>query len=323
MAETTSKQLLHLVFGGELTSLDAVEFKDLDKLEIVGDLSELRDRLRGVEGAGAEDRRQRADALLHRAHAPAARSRDRRDAADQLSGIVLPMLSWKRLGRQRWVQVAAGTLAAEYLRFVFKTTRSLVIEPADGYARIDAAASGHSRDVARPAFHVPRSSGGRAIEGKVLISHHRDAEINAIAAERLGIETIRGSGDIGGEFMRKGGLGAFRQMLDTLEAGDSVALTADVPKIARRAGRGIVMLARQSGRPIFPIALATSRRYVLRNWDKTTHKSALQPRRCGLRGAGARAGRCRRCRDGRLPAAGRGQFERATARAYAIVDRKD
>ena len=30
------------------------------------------------------------------------------------------------------------------------------------------------------------------------------------------------------------------------------------------------MLARQSGRPIFPIALATSRRYVLRNWDKTT-----------------------------------------------------
>ena len=36
MAETTPKQLLHLVFGGELTSLDAVEFKDLSKVEIVG-----------------------------------------------------------------------------------------------------------------------------------------------------------------------------------------------------------------------------------------------------------------------------------------------
>lgn len=36
MAEATPKQLLHLVFGGELTSLDAVEFKDLNKLEIVG-----------------------------------------------------------------------------------------------------------------------------------------------------------------------------------------------------------------------------------------------------------------------------------------------
>jgi hypothetical protein len=36
MAEANAKQLLHLVFGGELESLDTVEFKDLDKLEIVG-----------------------------------------------------------------------------------------------------------------------------------------------------------------------------------------------------------------------------------------------------------------------------------------------
>jgi hypothetical protein len=34
MAE--EKQLLHMVFGGELKSLDSVEFKDLDKLDIVG-----------------------------------------------------------------------------------------------------------------------------------------------------------------------------------------------------------------------------------------------------------------------------------------------
>jgi hypothetical protein len=36
MTEATPKQLLHLVFGGELKSLDAVEFKDLDKLDMVG-----------------------------------------------------------------------------------------------------------------------------------------------------------------------------------------------------------------------------------------------------------------------------------------------
>ena len=29
-------QLLHLVFGGELTKLDSVEFKDLEHLDIVG-----------------------------------------------------------------------------------------------------------------------------------------------------------------------------------------------------------------------------------------------------------------------------------------------
>jgi Domain of unknown function (DUF4170) len=30
------RQLLHLVFGGELTGLDQVEFRDLGKLDIVG-----------------------------------------------------------------------------------------------------------------------------------------------------------------------------------------------------------------------------------------------------------------------------------------------
>lgn len=31
-----AKQLLHLVFGGELTSLDKIEFNDLKKLDVVG-----------------------------------------------------------------------------------------------------------------------------------------------------------------------------------------------------------------------------------------------------------------------------------------------
>ncbi len=35
-ASHTSSQLLHLVFGGELTSLDGIEFKDLANLDIVG-----------------------------------------------------------------------------------------------------------------------------------------------------------------------------------------------------------------------------------------------------------------------------------------------
>lgn len=34
--ETAPKQLLHLVVGGELKSLDGTEFKDLNQLDIVG-----------------------------------------------------------------------------------------------------------------------------------------------------------------------------------------------------------------------------------------------------------------------------------------------
>jgi Domain of unknown function (DUF4170) len=34
--DTKPKQLLHLVFGGELSRLDQTEFQDLDRLDIVG-----------------------------------------------------------------------------------------------------------------------------------------------------------------------------------------------------------------------------------------------------------------------------------------------
>lgn len=230
------------------------------------------------------------------------------------------MLSWKRLGRQRWVQVTAGVLAAEYLRLVYKTS-SVVIDPPDGYARIDAQAPviiamWHGQHFMAPFAKRPSD------RGKVLISRHRDAEINAIAAERLGIETIRGSGDVGSEFLRKGGVGAFRALLAALEEGESVALTADVPKVARRAGRGIVMLARESGRPIFPIALATSRRYVLHNWDRTTINLPFsrgaavcgEPVRVPPDADNGALDRYRREVEDKLNA--------ATARAYALADRK-
>jgi hypothetical protein len=36
MADQPAKQLLHLVVGGELTSLEGVEFKDLNKVDLVG-----------------------------------------------------------------------------------------------------------------------------------------------------------------------------------------------------------------------------------------------------------------------------------------------
>ena len=70
---------------------------------------------------------------------------------------------------------------------------------------------------------------------------------------------------------RKGGVAALRNLLAALEENATVALTADVPKgPARIAGPGIVMLARMSGRPIVPIAPATSRSITLNSWDKAS-----------------------------------------------------
>src|SRR4029078_7194945 len=82
--------------------------------------------------------------------------------------------------------------------------------------------------------------------------------------------TIRGSGAHGPDFSGKGGLFAFNAAVRALREGHSVAMNADVPKVSRVAVLGIVKLAQMSGRPIYPVAVATRRRIVLDNWDRTT-----------------------------------------------------
>jgi lysophospholipid acyltransferase (LPLAT)-like uncharacterized protein len=176
------------------------------------------------------------------------------------------MLSSRRIASSPAVQRFIGFLAAEYLRLVWYTNR-LIVEPAHLYELVEPSqplivAMWHGQH-----FMVPFLSRGHRV--KVLISRHRDGEINAYAAERLGIGTVRGSGDHGGRFDQKGGVFAFKSMLTALAEGYNMALTADVPKIARKAGLGIIKLAQISGRPIYPVAVVTSRHVMLKNWDRS------------------------------------------------------
>jgi lysophospholipid acyltransferase (LPLAT)-like uncharacterized protein len=176
---------------------------------------------------------------------------------------------FRDLLRNSRVQRALGVLAAEYLRLVWLTNR-FSYEPANVYAIVEAdmpaiLAFWHGQHFMTPFLKIKERH-----RTKVLISRHRDGEFNAIAAERLGIGTIRGSGDHGGAFHRKGGVGAFREMVQALEEDWNVATTADVPKRSRVVGRGLIMLARESGRPIMPFAMVTSRFIRLKNWDSTT-----------------------------------------------------
>ena len=171
--------------------------------------------------------------------------------------------------RSSWVQRAAGFLAAEFLRLVWLTNKFRFV-PSDVYEIVEP-----QRPVILAFWHgqhfmTPFIKTKEIHATKVLISRHRDGEFNALAAERLGIGTIRGSGDHGSAFHRKGGVGAFKEMVRALEEKYYVALTADVPKRSRVAGLGIIMLARESGRPIMPLAIATSRFVRLNNWDGTT-----------------------------------------------------
>jgi lysophospholipid acyltransferase (LPLAT)-like uncharacterized protein len=230
------------------------------------------------------------------------------------------MLSSRRIARSPAVQRFIGLLAAEYLRFVWYTNR-LTVEPADLYEKVEPqqpiiVAMWHGQH-----FMAPFLS--RRHRVKVLISRHRDGEINAYAAQRLGIGTVRGSGDHGRRFDLKGGVGAFKSMLTALAEGYNMALTADVPKVARVAGLGIIKLARFSRRPIYPVAVATSRRIMLNNWDRSAVNLpfgrvaivAGEPVTVPADADDAMMEQCRSMVEQRL--------SQATERAYEIVDRKD
>jgi lysophospholipid acyltransferase (LPLAT)-like uncharacterized protein len=226
----------------------------------------------------------------------------------------------KHFARSRTMHRSIGTLAAEYLRLVWRTNRC-VIEPADFYERIAPdlpiiVAMWHGQHLMTPFLRRPEH------KVKVLISRHRDGEINAAAVERLGSATIRGSGNHGARYDIKGGVAAFKGMVDALSEGYIVAMTADVPKVSRVAGAGIVTLARFSGCPIYPVAAATSRRIELNNWDRTAVNLpfgriaivAGDPIRVAADADEAAQEAARQAVETGLNA--------ATARAYDIVDRR-
>ncbi len=176
---------------------------------------------------------------------------------------------WRKIRTSDGFRRVLGRSVAAYLKLVWKTQR-VTVEPANLYDWVDnemplILTFWHGQHFLTPFFSKPHH------KAKVMISRSFDADINAIAAEALGIGTIRGSGSHHNNFHKKGGVAATRQMLDTLSQGINVAMTADVPKVSRRAGLGVVSIAKHSGRPIYPVAIATSNRIVIRkSWDKSS-----------------------------------------------------
>ena len=162
----------------------------------------------------------------------------------------------------------AGSAGAAYLSLVDKTSSRKLI-PEDFY---DYAANFQPAIFAM--WHGEQLLAALArradFKSSVLISPSSDGDIIARVAEKWGASVIRGAGTFKrGKIAEKGGASAFRAMLDVLERGENMLLTADVPKKARVVGKGIITLAQKSGRPIIPLGLASSRfiRFE-KSWDK-------------------------------------------------------
>lgn len=178
------------------------------------------------------------------------------------------MSGFKKLSRSKTVLTIGGRLIASWLRFVHASSR-MVADPARQYDGIEdefpiIIALWHGQHLMVPLL---RREGLRV---RALISRSGDGHLNSVAAESLGVEVVRGSGGRNrSKTMSKGGIPALKNLIATLADGVSVAMTVNVPKTgARECGMGVITLAKLSGRPIIPVAYASSRYIELDTWDR-------------------------------------------------------
>jgi lysophospholipid acyltransferase (LPLAT)-like uncharacterized protein len=96
----------------------------------------------------------------------------------------------------------------------------------------------------------------------IVISAHRDGEVVAGVADRLGLRTIRGSST-------RGAARALLGLVRELESGGEVAVTPDGPRgPARRFASGALVAAQRAGAPIIGIGVSATRAWRLRSWDR-------------------------------------------------------
>lgn len=168
----------------------------------------------------------------------------------------------------RLLQRLVGRTLANYFKFVAATSRmNGSMEP--HFAEVKENLPAIFTFWHGEQFLIPTAVAGH-LPLCALVSRHGDGEIQAAAMESFGVRTIRGSGGKNRKkTLQKGGIRSSFDMLSSLESGESVCMTANVPRgPAREVGKGVVTLAKLSGRPIYPVAHVTSRNWVLNSWDR-------------------------------------------------------
>lgn len=181
--------------------------------------------------------------------------------------------AWRRIRRplaeSDLVKHGLAWLAHFYLRFVYATNR-----PVEGSHDVEAGFRRHQGAIF-VLWHGQHLLAPRLLPNwlplAALFSRSPDAELNALVAETFGMEAVRGSGgDPDRRTADKGGARALIALKNRLGAGKSAALIADIRHAPRQATLGSLTLARISGRPVVPLIVATSRRWILkRSWDRT------------------------------------------------------
>jgi lysophospholipid acyltransferase (LPLAT)-like uncharacterized protein len=175
----------------------------------------------------------------------------------------------RQLGERTWLTGVVATLAAWYFRLV-KATCRVSFEPASPFLHYAdqlpvIGAIWHGTQFLLPV--IDRSD--RPV--RILVSNHRDGELMAAVARKLGAETVRGSGGrAAARWVEKGGVTGFLGLRASITAGHTVLMALDNAAAPRRVGTGVIALARVTGRPIVAVGIAATPRLTIRSWDRTT-----------------------------------------------------
>jgi lysophospholipid acyltransferase (LPLAT)-like uncharacterized protein len=96
----------------------------------------------------------------------------------------------------------------------------------------------------------------------LLASPSFDGELISRVAEKFGARVFFGS-------RNKGGLAALKQIARCMRQGNYGGIIADGSRGPyHHLHKGVVMLARDAGSPIIPVAVASERKFVFNSWDR-------------------------------------------------------
>ena len=171
------------------------------------------------------------------------------------------MLLIKRIMKSDVLRCILCWIAAQYIRFVYATTRWQIVGdeiPRAFWEKEEPflLAFWHGRLLMMPYCWNP------TVPIHMLISQHRDGLLIADTVAHFGIKTVSGSSS-------RGGTNALRTMVKYLKAGKCVGITPDGPRGPRmRSSKGIITVAKLSGAPVIPATYATTNGQILSSWDR-------------------------------------------------------
>ena len=157
---------------------------------------------------------------------------------------------------KQWLDERWPIWAANILKLLSSLVRTKIIGVEHAKRHVCGIAHWHGDELAL----VPRFGN---LGLTILVSHSKDGEKMARATRALGYRVTRGSST-------RGAVGGLLALIKAVRGGHNVVLAVDGPKGPRGVCKpGIVRVVQKAGVPLFPVGVASTRRFVFKKtWNQ-------------------------------------------------------